>query len=144
MKAGNVWLYQCNPKPRSKDAYFYTPEQLKKDCKKGRYLQTDWYCPQYFNDIRAGDVVILHFAGKDGGVFGMGRVTNVRAAGKVDSVISIRLDKRVTDHLMEHPIPGKAVYGLGMIKNQRQTLHDVTDKWHELAATLSVISSVFY
>ncbi len=142
MNVGNVWLYQCNPHPRDDNAYFYTPEALEKDCKKGKYLQTDWYCPQHFKDIRAGDIMILYFAGKDGGIFGLGHVTKVKAAGKDDSTVSVQLDKRVTNHLRQHPIPGKVVYGLGMIKSQRQTVHDITEKWYELTATLSIISSI--
>jgi len=143
MRVGNVWLYQCNPKPRSENAYYYTPRLLKRACKNGRYLHTNWYCPQHFNDIRAGDLLLLYFAGTDGGIYGLGGITRVHAAGKNASRLSHRLDKRVTDHLIQNPIPAKAVYGLGFIRSQRQTVHDVTEAWHRLVATLSVISSIF-
>lgn len=142
MQVGNVWLYQCNPKPRDENAPYYTQDMLEKNCKKGKYLHTEWYCPQHFNDIKAGDLLLLYFAGKDGGIYGIGKVTKVRAAGKEDSAINHRLDKRITDHLRRNPIPGKAVYGLGMIRSQRQTVHDVTETWHQLVATVSIISSV--
>jgi hypothetical protein len=143
MRIGNVWLYQCNPKGHSENVYSYTPDLLEKECKRGRYLHIDWYCPQHFNDIRVGDLMLLYFAGKKGGIYGLGKITKVRAAGRKDSTVSHRLDKRVTDHLRRNPIPGKAVYALGLIKSQRQTIHDVTEEWHRMVATLSIISSIF-
>ncbi|MGN9889830.1 EVE domain-containing protein [Micromonospora sp. L31] len=62
MEQARVWFFQSNPKLYDIDAALAALDRIW------------WRVPQYTNEIRVGDVVVLWRSGKDAGIVGLGRV----------------------------------------------------------------------
>jgi len=129
-----AWLYQCNPDESKGNQFYYSPQHLRDELDAGDGALQDWPCQQHFRHVQPGDPVVIFFSGDAGGIEAVGRIEAVRPRDRKHSEIDIRLDVRRSKSLLKNPVPRDTVVSMGLIKNRRHTVQDISGQWAKVSS----------